>query len=197
MAKAKFLMAVTLLSLAGAALCACDSECPESASTCPANCPPIHAMEHPGAGTCLSSAVVVSCQGRRDAKKSTEPGCIRLKDPKKLTVYRVASLTEEAWLTGEDSLFEACPDNVRARALAADTCDEWAIADASADPPEAGPDGSADAAGQGGSSAAGQGGSGGSGAAGGSGATGGAGAAGSAGASGAGAGDTGTPSDAG
>ncbi|MEZ4370999.1 MAG: hypothetical protein R3B07_09235 [Polyangiaceae bacterium] len=110
----------------------CQQTCGEQADACPANCPPIFGMQHDGVGTCLQSTVVISCKGR-DATKSSEPGCVRLKDPKDLTVYKLKSISEEEWLTLNGSVYESCPDNIRAAAFAADTCDDWAISDAGAD----------------------------------------------------------------
>ncbi|MGE3668549.1 MAG: hypothetical protein AB7K71_02790 [Polyangiaceae bacterium] len=119
---------VGLLASAGG----CEQTCSEQASTCPGNCPPIYGMLHAGAGTCLQSNVVISCKGR-EATKSSEPGCVRVKDPKDLTVYKLSSTTEEYWITLNGSVYESCPDNIRAAAFAADTCDDWAISDAGAD----------------------------------------------------------------
>lgn len=110
----------------------CESDCPESAETCPGNCPPIYGAIHEGPGTCLQPNVVISCKGR-SVSKAAEPGCVRVKDPKDLTVYKLRSASEEYWLTLEGNVFESCPDNIRARAFGADTCDDWALSDAGAD----------------------------------------------------------------
>lgn len=128
---AGFLAGSVLLGLVLSAT-GCESDCPESAETCPGNCPPIYGAIHEGAGACLQHNVVISCKGR-SVTKAAEPGCVRVKDPKDLTVYKLSSTSEEYWLTLEGNVFEACPDNIRARALAADTCDDWALSDAGAD----------------------------------------------------------------